>query len=58
MAKRLFYAIPTHRSWPLKQEPKKDISQIQENLEHKITTWQREVELKLMKSVWGALVRT
>ena len=28
------------------------------NLEQKITTWQREVDLKLMKSVWGAHVRT
>ena len=35
-----------------------DISQLQEDLEQKITTWQREVDLKLMKSVWGAHVRT
>ena len=28
------------------------------DLEQKITTWQREVDLKLMKSVWGAHVRT
>ena len=30
----------------------------EEDLEQKITTWQREVDLKLMKSVWGAHVRT
>ena len=35
-----------------------DISQLREDLEHKITTWQREVDLNLMKSVWGAHVRT
>ena len=35
-----------------------DISQLKEDLERKITTWQREVDLKLMKSVWGAHVRT
>ena len=28
------------------------------DLEQKTTTWQREVDLKLMKSVWGAHVRT
>ena len=27
-------------------------------MEQKITTWQRDVDLKLMKSVWGAHVRT
>ena len=35
-----------------------DLSQLKEDLEQKITTWQREVDLKLMKSVWGAHVRT
>ena len=35
-----------------------DISQLKEDLEQKITTWQRKVDLKLMKSVWGAHVRT
>ena len=35
-----------------------DISQLKEDLEHKITPWQREVDLKLMKSVCGAHVRT
>ena len=35
-----------------------DISQLKEDLEQKITTWQREVDLKLMKNVWGAHVRT
>ena len=34
------------------------ISQLKEDLEQKVTTWQREVDLKLMKSVWGAHVRT
>ena len=33
------------------------IPQLKEDLEQKITTWQREVDLKLMKSVWGAHVR-
>ena len=35
-----------------------DISQLKEDLEQNITTLQREVDLKLMKSVWGAHVRT
>ena len=35
-----------------------DLSQLKKDLEQKITTWQREVDLKLMKSVWGAHVRT
>ena len=35
-----------------------DQSQLKEDLEQKITTWQREVDPKLMKSVWGAHVRT
>ena len=34
------------------------LSQLKEDLEQKITTWQREVDLKLMKSVLGAHVRT
>ena len=58
MAKKLCYARPTRRSWPLKQGSMGDISQLKEDLEHKITTWQRELDLKLMKSVWGAHVRT
>ena len=56
--KRLCYARPTGCSWPLKQGSMGDISQLKEDLEQKITTWQREVDLKLMKSVWGAHVRT
>ena len=36
----------------------RDLSQLKEDLEQKITTCQREVDLKLMKSVWGAHVRT
>ena len=58
MAKKLGYARPTRRSWPLKQGSMGDISQLIEDLEQKITTWQREVDLKLMKRVWGAHVRT
>ena len=58
MAKRLCYPRPTRNSWPLKQGPMGEIPQIKEDLEHKITTWQREVDLKLMKSVWGAHTRT
>ena len=58
VAKQLCYAKPTRRSWPLKQGSMGDISLLKEDLEQKITTWQREVELKLMKSVWGAHVRT
>ena len=58
VAKKLCYARPTRRSWPLKQGCMGDISQLKENLEHKITTWQREVDLKVMRSVWGAHVRT
>ena len=58
VARRLCYPRPTRSSWPLKRGPMGNISQIKENLEHKITTWQREVDLKLMKSVWGAHVRT
>ena len=58
MPKKLCYAKPTRRSWPLKQGYMGDISQLKEDLEQKITTWQREVDLKLMKSVWGAHMRT
>ena len=35
-----------------------DLSQLKEDLEQKITTWQREVHLKLMNSVLGAHLRT
>ena len=58
MAKKLSYAKPTGSSWPLKQGSMGDLSQLKEDLKQKITTWQREVDLKLMKSVWGAHVRT
>ena len=58
VAKRLCYAKPTLSSWPLKQGCKGDLSQLKEDFEQKITNWQREVDLKLMKSVWGAHVRT
>ena len=58
VAKKLCYARPTRRSWLLKQGSMGDISQLKEDLEQNITTWQREVDLKLMRSVWGAHVRT
>ena len=58
VAKQLCYARSTRRSWPLKQGSMGDISELKEDLEQKIITWQREVDLKLMKSVWGAHVST
>ena len=58
VAKKLCYARPTRRSWPLKQGSMGDISQLKEGLEQKITTWQQGVDLRLMKSVWGSHVRT
>ena len=58
VAKKLCYAKPTRSSWSLKQGRMGDPSKLKEYLERKITTWQREVDLKLMKSVWGAHVRT
>ena len=58
MAKELCYARPTRRSWPLKQGSMGDISQLKDDLEQKIATWQREVDLKFVKSVWGARVST
>ena len=51
VAKKLCYARSTLRSWPLKQGSMGDISQLKEDLEQKITTWQREVDLTLMESV-------
>ena len=58
VAKKPCYAKPTRSSWPLKQGRMGYLSQLKEDLEQKITTWQKEVDLKLMKSVWGAHVRT
>ena len=58
VAKKLCYAKPSRRSSPLKQRSMGDASQLREDPEQKITTWHREVDLKLMKSVWGAHVRT
>ena len=58
VAKKLCYARPTRRSWQLKQGSMGDISQLKEDLKQKITTWQREADLKLMKTVWSAHVRT
>ena len=43
VAKKLCYARPTRSSWPLKQGSMGDISQLKEDLEQKITTWQQEV---------------
>ena len=57
-AKKLCYAKPTSSSWPLTQGGKGALSQLKEDLVQRITTWQGEVHLKLMKSVWGAHVRT
>ena len=51
VAKKLCYARPTRRSMG-------DISQLKEDPEQKITTWQREADQKLMKRLWGAHVRT
>ena len=52
VAKALCYARPTQRSRSLKQGSMGNISQV------KITTWQREVDLKLMKNAWAAHLRT
>ena len=56
--KNLCYAKPTRSSWPLKQGRMGDLSQLKEDLKQKITTWQRGVDLKLMKSMCGAHART
>ena len=58
VAKKLCHAKPTRSSWPLKQGCMGDVSPLKEDLEQKITTWQREIDLKLTKSMWGAHVRT
>ena len=58
VAKEFCYAKPTRSSWPLKQGRMGELSQLKEDLEQKITTWQREVDLKLTKSLWAAHVRT
>ena len=58
VAKKLCYAKPTRSSWPLKQGRMGDLSQFKGDLEQEITTLQREVDLKVMKSAWGANVRT
>ena len=57
VAKKLRYATPTRSTWPLRQGHMGDLSQLKEDLEQKITTWQREVDLKIMKSLWGADVK-
>ena len=41
VAKKLCFAKPTRSSWPLKQGCKRDLSKLKEDLEQKITTWQR-----------------
>ena len=38
VAKKLCYAKPTRRSWPLKQGRMRDVSQLKEDLEQKDTT--------------------
>ena len=58
MARKLCYAKPNRSSWPLKQGCMGELFQLKEDLKQKMTTSQREVDLKLMKSVWGAHVRT
>ena len=57
VAKDLCYARRARRSSPLNQGSMGDISQLKEDEEQSITTWQRVVDLKLMKSIWGAHVR-
>ena len=42
VAKKLCYTKPTRSSWPLKQGRMGALSQLKEDLEQKITTWQRE----------------
>ena len=58
VAKRLSNGRATRSSWPLKQGSMGDISELKEDPEHNITTWQQELDLKLMKSLWGAHVWT
>ena len=58
VTKKLCYAKPTCCSWPLKKGSIGHISELREDLEQKIAIWQREVDLKLLKRVWGAHVRT
>ena len=58
VARKVCYTRPTCRSWPLKQGSMGDISQLNEDREQKITTWQRQVDLELMTSVWGPHMRT
>ena len=58
LAKRLCYAKPTLSSWPLKQRSLGDVPQLKEDLENKMNIRQQEVDLRLMKSVWGSNVRT
>ena len=58
MAERPYYTKPTRSSSLLKQGSMGDVSHLKEVLELNITTWQREVALKRMKSVLGAHLRT
>ena len=59
VGKQLCYANPTRSSWPLKQERMGDLSQLkEEDLEQKITTWQKEGRSYAHEEVWGAHVRT
>ena len=58
VAKKLCYTRPPRRSWSLKQGSMGYISQLKEDVEKKIITQKLEADLKPMKSVWGAHVRT
>ena len=58
VAKKLCYARPTCRSWRLRQGSMGNISQLNEDLEQKSTIWEQQVNLKLMKRMSGAHVRT
>ena len=51
VAKKLCYAKPPRRSWPLKQGWMGDISQLKEDLEQKITTWERAPRIS-----WGPII--
>ena len=58
MAESVCYSIATRSTWPPKQGAMGCLPQLNEDLEHKITSWEREVDLKLRNSLWAAHVRT
>ena len=51
LAERVCYARPTCSLWSLKQGAMVDFPLTNEDLEHKITLWQHELDVTLMKSV-------